>query len=155
MFNPFDAWSRMAAVGFAMQQTALRATETLVASNNVIEARLGVIDAALRDPRNADHGELLEMSTEKVAAFSRSARAVTDGWWSMQSMMLAQAQDLTSIATRCRPPTPHEIGRLTNRAIAIVETAGRTGKKSLKPVHGRATANARRLSRKGKADQVG
>lgn len=155
MFNPFDVWSRMAAAGFAMQQTALRVTETLVASNHVIEARLGVIDTAIRDPLNADHGELLEMGTEKVAAFSSSARAVSKGWWSMQSMMLAQAQDMAAMVTRGRPPTPKEIGRLTNRAVAMVETASRTDQKSLKPVHGRATANARRLSHKGKADQVG
>jgi hypothetical protein len=102
----------------------------------VVAHRVGRMAAAGHTPSARDSKEFALMGTEKVAAFYESWAAM--GWAALQAqqrlwlgMMLA----------------PWGGGRPSNQALAghALHILGQ----GLAPVHRRATANARRLSRRG------
>jgi len=135
-----DAWklgSSLWANGLALQETAL-------ASAGVIQHRSGVIDAAMRNPLDADATELSRMVTEKVVAFTQAGQAVATGWFALQADLLAQGQDMMRVAaggTTARAAA----GRIGKRATRIALKTSKAGGRALKPVHATATANKRRL----------
>lgn len=134
-----------------LSRTGLRAAETIAASQDVIGARSGLIRTALRSPLEADYRELAAMVPEKVEAFSKAGSAIAGEWWAMQADALAQAQQLGAMALRGRPPTAAEWNAMTARTIAhgvrAFERSVALGAGAVKPVHARATSNARRLKR--------
>ena len=123
----------------------------MAASHDVIGARSGMIRTALGSPLEADYRELARMVPEKIEAFSKAGSAIATQWWTMQADMLTQAQQLGQMALKEWPPTAAEWGAMTERTIAhgvrAFERGAALGAGAVKPVHARATANARRLKR--------
>lgn len=149
MLDPFTAWSRIAAAGFDMQRTWLRAAETVEASNSVIAARTAKMRAAAASPLDADFAEFARMVPEKLEAFNRSGAAVAQGMAAMQSAYFAQAQRMGALMTAGRAPTVGELSTFVARSgeymLGAVDAGARIGKGALAPVHKTATGNARRL----------
>ena len=154
MFDAFDAWSRMLTAGCSMTQTGLRMVETMGAANEVVAARSAVIGSAIRSPLTGDHRELGRIVPEKVDAFSRVGSASVAAWWAAQSVWAGEMQHLGTMAMRGRAPTASELAafgdRMAKVGLEAVEAAARLGSTTVGPVHRKATANARRLSRKSK-----
>lgn len=151
MLDPFTFWTRMMEAGLELSRTGQRVSETLVASNDVIGARSGLMRTALGSPLEADYVELARMVPEKVEAFSQAGSAIATQWWAMQADMLTQAQRIGAMALKGRPPTAAELNAMTARNIAqgmrAIERSVALGAGAVKPVHARATSNARRLKR--------
>jgi hypothetical protein len=152
MFDAFTAWSRLMSAGFEMGRMGFRVADTMAASNSVIARRSDVIGAAMRNPGKADYAELGRMVPEKVEAFSRSGSAVVSEYWSMQTALFREMQNIGAMVMRGRLPTPGEVDALSSRgsayAVGAIEQAVAMGGAALAPVHARATANARRLRRR-------
>jgi hypothetical protein len=144
----------MMAAGASVAETSRRAFETASAANSVIAARMPMIEAAMRSPMTGDHRELARMVPEKVDAFSRAGSATVSAWWTAQSTWMDHFQHLHAAALRWRAPTAAELGRLGERNTAAmlgaIEAAAGLAADTLKPVHAKATSNARRLSGKCK-----
>lgn len=149
MFDVFTNWTRLMAAGVSMAETSLRAFETVKAANDVVAARTPLIGAAARSPMTADHRELARMVPEKVEAFSRAGSATVSAWWTAQSAWMVQWQHFHAAALRGRAPTAAELGRLGERNMAAlieaIEATAKLASDTLRPVHSRATSNARRL----------
>lgn len=158
MFDIFNTWSRLMASAMAMGQTGLRAAETMGAAQQVIAARTPMINAAILSPLSGDHKELSRMVPEKVEAFSRAGSATVSAWWAAQAVWMAHMQHLGVMAMRGRAATPAELIDLGDRSTALtlqsIEAAARLGGRALAPVHSKATANARRLSRRAPASPL-
>ncbi|WP_439532517.1 hypothetical protein [Polymorphobacter sp.] len=151
MLNAFTLWIRMMDATLEMSRTGQRVSETLGASHDVIDARSGMIRTALASPLEADHVELARMVPEKIAAFSQAGTAIATQWWAIQADLLTQAHQLGTMALKGRPPTASELKAMTARNIAhgtrAIERSVALGAGAVKPVHARATSNARRLKR--------
>jgi hypothetical protein len=149
--DPFSLYARMFSVGLDMTRTAHRTAEMFGASREVIEERTGMMKTAFLTPLKADHAELQRMVPEKAAAFAEAGRAMAGDWWALQLTLFAQAQQLGVMALRGRPPTAAELLALSSRnatfAVRMIEHLSAAGAKGLRPVHARATSNARRLKR--------
>ncbi len=140
--------------GWSIAQTGLRVAETMGAAGEVVHARTGLIDSAMRSPMTADHRELARMVPEKVEAFSRAGSAGVSAWWAAQSAWAAEMQHFGVMAMRGRPPTIGELTEIGDRMTALgvksMEGAARLGASTVAPVHRKVVSNARRLRRKGK-----
>lgn len=151
MLDPFTFYSRMMSAAFGMAQTAQRACETLIASGQVIAARTTMINDATCSPLDGNYSELGKMVPEKAEAFGKAGAAIAHDWWAMQSAFLAEAQHLGTMAMKGRAPTLAELSALSTRnaafAMRSLERASAIGAKGLRPIHARATSNARRLKR--------
>lgn len=152
MFDLAQTWSRMMAAGMTMGRTGARAVETIQAANTVIAARTPLINAAVLSPLTADHQELGRMIPEKVDAFTQAGSAAVVPWQQAQAAWLDHARHVSAMAMRGRPPTLFELIDLNQRgaqvAVQTIEAMARSSERALAPVHGKATANARRLSNK-------
>ena len=148
--DPYTAWFRLMQSSLSMNQTGLRAMETLHAAGHVIAARGAIINAAMLSPLTADYQELSRMVPEKIDAFSRSGLATVSAWRTAQSRYLGHMQHLGAMAMRGRPPTSAEMVDLGERmsalALGAAEATTRLSADMLAPLHSGATANARRLS---------
>ncbi|OYY91315.1 MAG: hypothetical protein B7Y45_03295 [Sphingomonas sp. 28-66-16] len=152
MLDPFTYWSRMMAVSFDMAQTALRASQTMSASRDVIDKRTDMLRSAMSDPVHADHAELGRMVPEKLAAFSSAGNAMIDGWLAWNRALMEETRHVGAMAMRGRAPTASEWMALAARGQAFgltaAESSARVGAATLKPVHAKAVSNAKRLSRR-------
>lgn len=153
MLDPFTSWTRLMSAAFDLSQAGLKASATITASHEVIARRTDMMAAALRSPLTADYAELARMAPEKIEAFSKGGGAMISEWWSMQAAFLTEAQNLGRLMMRGRPPSIAELAELSSRgmsyAVHSTERAARFGGLGLSPVHAAATANARRLKRRG------
>lgn len=147
MLNPFTFWTRMMDTTVELSRMGQRVSETLIASHDVIGIRSDMIRTAINSPLEADHGELARMVPEKVEAFSQAGSAIATEWWAMQADMLTQAQQFGAMALKGRTPTAAEWAKIAARNMEHVERSVALGARAVKPVHARATANARRLKR--------
>lgn len=155
MINPFAMWARMMDAALELSRTGQQASETFAASHAVIDARSALIRGAMAEPLTADYAELARMVPEKVEAFSQSGSAVVTEWWAMQADMMTQAQKLAALSLKGRALTAAEMNALATRNIAhgarLVERSVALSAGAVKPVHARATSNARRLKRRKKS----
>jgi hypothetical protein len=143
-------------------RSVTKMVELAVAAPQVIAARSTRMLAAGANPGAADRVEFSKMCSEKGAAFWESlfamsvqmarvnqdyARAAALQWWRLWTTpwrlptLLWKAQAMPS-AMRAATRLPTEAQR--ERAVSRLAAAG------LAPIHKRATANARRLTRKRK-----
>ena len=152
--NPFLAWTRL----------AWKTGEMMLASAQVIQQRTSRMAAAGTRPSARDRREFALMGQEKIEASVESASAMAAqmmamnpllGTWAVKDRM-AVAAALTSLAAS------RTAGQAMARQVKLVRTmtqsAGATAKLSgaaarlaqhgLKPIHSRATANAKRLGRR-------
>jgi hypothetical protein len=135
-----DAWK----LGSSFWANAQALQETAFASHGVIDARSRTIDAAMRNPLQADMAELGRMVPEKLAAFGEAGSAMTKDWLEMQDDMLAQGRDMMSLFTSW-PPNGATIERIGRRGSGFALKMSAAGGRALAPVHAAATANHRRL----------
>lgn len=113
----------------------VRAAELSIAAPTVMALRTARMLAAGASPSARDRRELQRMGTEKVEAY----------WESMNAMALQAARQWWSLwLAPWTPPGSKASQRKLQRSVTKILEQG------MIPVHRRATANARRLSRKKK-----
>jgi hypothetical protein len=146
-----DAWSAWAGLwssGLRLAETGMRMTEVMRASGEVIDSRVRTIAEAAANPLGGDYRELGRMVPEKVDAFSRAGATALGDLVAMQAAALANYQQMASIAFTGRAPTVAEAEAMWSRSLGIVTRAMDSTGRALAPVHGRVTANAKRLRKK-------
>ena len=150
-FNPLMLWT----------DVALKTQEMLVSSGSVIQIRTERMAKAGLAPSAADLAEFQLMSHEKLAAASESSTAIVNQLHTASySLMNRSVRDWLSgvtafmgLATSLTPAQAaahsHELLHAGNRAVATATQMGsasaRVVQRGLKPIHAKATANARRL----------
>ena len=139
--NPFDLWQE------AVRATTM-AAETALAAGEVIASRSATIDHAVRNPFSADHAELAQMVSEKVAAFSEAGYIALRDAYMLQAEFASTAVRAGTYAGRGGFSAFGEMLGMWERAAHGAMAAAGAPRRSLKPIHRRATANTRRLKRK-------
>lgn len=161
-----DAWARLAETNMELAGAAAVASELAVAAGVVIGRRVALGAAALQDPLTADAAEFARMGPEKFHAFGEAGSALLAAFWTIgeewSEFLEAQTRATTRLAFEIGL-TPTPIHAASAQARYLVETFDRAGARgasmaacavgagsaALRPLHRRATANARRLSVKG------
>jgi hypothetical protein len=152
-FNPFMLW-----MGVAM-----KTTEMLVSSGQVIGTRVNRMAHAGVRPSARDRKEFTLMHTEKVKAATESALAVATRMQSANYQLMARAwqQGLASLGAMSLLAGSRSFGEVLSRQNRLFNSLARSGRThsrlssdtarlasaALAPVHSAATANARRLAR--------
>jgi hypothetical protein len=138
-------------------QTCLKAAETMVAAPQVITHRTARMAQVGSIPTQVDQREFAAMGAEKVVAFSQAwmnaaseivtfqqqmASTAIHQWWAM-------ANQFNPVTTFTAPwslmKAPIGLLFTSNRAMSITP---RIAHAVVKPIHAKATSNARRLTRK-------
>ena len=153
--NPFTIW-------FQLMRTT---TEMLWASSQVITHRTHRIIAGNVNPNLRDRQELLLMGQEKIEAATESARAVGAymARWHAQfgmlafNQMMATATAFASLATsRSAAQVLQHQAKLTREIVTapaatasrLIDSAAHLTHHAIKPLHTRATKNAKRLGKR-------
>ncbi|GGZ26319.1 polyhydroxyalkanoate granule-associated phasin [Asticcacaulis endophyticus] len=154
--NPFTVWTDL----------AFKTTEMMMASAHVINHRTTQMMNSDPIPSAADQAEFNLMSQEKVEAAHESMFAMTRYMMGLNQQigtetfkhMMAGTSDFMSLAFS---QTPEQMmtrqaklmQTLTDSAVSashLSHTTATLVNRGLKPIHRRATANAKRLGTKGK-----
>jgi hypothetical protein len=151
-FNPLMLWA----------DVALKTQEMLLSAGSVIHIRTGRLAKAGLAPSAEDLVEFQLMSHEKLAAVSESGAAIanqlhTTGYSLINRSVrhwLSGASAWAGLATSLTPSQAaahsHELVSAGQRAMAtasqLSSASARVVQRGLKPIHAKATANARRLS---------
>jgi hypothetical protein len=156
--NPFVLWGTL----------GVKAMQMSTAAAQVIAIRTARMAAAGLHPSAADRREMTRMGAEKVDAFSRAGQALAIGAVPLVAGMAAQAVrsgfDLFHAtaqlaASRTTAQTLERQRRLAHTLIrstpgaqqgAAATATARLAPRALAPVHAKATANARRLTKKAR-----
>ncbi len=158
-----DPAQRLSAVADTLVDTTRRSGEMGVAAAQTIGYRSAMMAAALASPTGFANPEFIRMGAEKVEASVEAMQAVTHGlaelgttWVALLTgQTQATVQALTELS-RCRHPA--EWAEVQRRAVAqmvdsgvhaalrTAEAAAAISAASLKPLHRKARANARRLA---------
>ena len=150
-FNPLMLWT----------DVALTTGEMLVSSNSVIRIRtLRMAEHGLL-PDASDMREMRLMGDEKLAAASESGSAIASQLHATQANLvrgaeqwLLSASALMALATSATPAQAvrrseafvHATTRAAATTSRLSSAGARITQRGLKPIHAKATSNARRLS---------
>lgn len=150
--QPFAVWAHL----------ATKTGETLVASAQVIGLRTGRIAAAGLLPSPRDQREFTLMGQEKLDAAAESAAAMGRQWLALTAdggvaawrhWVDAGAAAVSLLSSRTAEQSVARHAALTRTLARSAASAGRLGhagahiaRRGLKPIHAKATANARRLA---------
>lgn len=142
---------------------ALKTGEMLVSSSSVIQVRTGRMARHGLHPSPADLREMQLMGDEKMAAASESGAAMANQlntthhallnravqqWLGSANALLALATSLTPAQALARGQAfVHTATRAAGTATQLSSASARIAQRGLKPIHAKATANARRLAR--------
>lgn len=126
-------------------RTGLQFWETLAASAVVIDRRMPMIDAGMRNPWTADHVELTGMVTEKATAFAKAGDSLAHDMSAMQGLWFQAMQDAWLLGTAGRMPSAKRVAASNDRAMRLAAGMIGAGGRALTPIHAKATANAKRL----------
>ena len=152
--NPFMAWADL----------AWKIGEMSIASAQVIAHRTTRMAAAGPLPNARDRKEFTRMGQEKVEAATESARAMAAhlgamnlqlGARSFRSMMtgttalmaLASSRNIGQFIAR-QATLAGVVSRSAKTAAEVADSTAQLARRGLKPIHARATANARRLGKR-------
>jgi hypothetical protein len=156
--NPFLLWSSL----------GVKALQMSTAAAQVIAIRTTRMAAHGLNPNAADRREMTRMGAEKVDAFSRAGQALATGALPLAAGMAQQAWrtgfDLLAASTQLAASRtiPQTMARQRQLADTLMRSASaaqpgvaskaaaRLAHRALAPVHGKATANARRLTKKAR-----
>ena len=144
--------------------TAFAGGEMLQASGDVIAARLEIMAAGMANPVKADLKEMSLMSSEKVEAMSASATALARNFGDLGGRLTKTAMDeagfasraASAMATAASPAglamTQYDYavgwwGRAAGQMLTLNTELLKAQADALRPIHGTAVANARRLKR--------
>ncbi len=138
------------------------ASEIPAATLTTLAFRLPMLWWAMADPKAASDPELSRMVTEKLDGAGRSARAIAKGGEATVSALgrhgARQLRSMAPVKSALTSPDPAaalralvQQGTLTAKlaaalAVEIGAIGTRTASSAVAPLHGRVTANARRLS---------
>jgi hypothetical protein len=153
LFNPAMLWADL----------AMKATEMMVSSAEVIGNRVDQITRAGANPSPRDIREIALMGSEKVKAATESNLAVAMRMQSQNLQIFTRAwqQWLTSLGAMAALTTSRSFGEALTRQNSLFNALSRSGRThsqissdtarlahaALKPVHAASTANAKRLRR--------
>jgi len=155
-FNPLMLWA----------DVALTTSEMLVSSNSVIRIRTLRMAEHGMLPDASDMREMRLMSDEKLAAAGESGSAIASQLHATHANLvqgaeqwLLSASALMALATSATPAQAvrrsEAFVNATTRAAATITRLSSAGaritRRGLKPIHAKATSNARRLSAAAKA----
>ena len=152
--NPFLVWTRL----------AWKTGEMMLASAQVIRHRTGRMAAAGATPSARDRREFALMGQEKIEAGVESASAIAAQMMMMNRLLGARAVKnmMTAAAAVMSLAASRTAGQAIARRAKLVRTmtqsaattaqlsgaAARLARRGLKPIHSRATANAKRLGKR-------
>jgi hypothetical protein len=153
--NPFRSWSAL----------AWKTGEMMLASGQVIGHRSNRMLSAGHAPGAGDRREFALMGQEKLAAAAESSQAVAFNLLRLNQQfgaiafkhMLATTAAIISVAASRTPgqcvarQTKLVRDTLTHSAVAtsqLSKSAARVAHRGLKPIHSRATGNAKRLAKR-------
>jgi hypothetical protein len=152
--NAFHAWTDL----------VWKMSEMSLASAQVIAHRSTRMAAAGPLPNSRDRQEFSRMGQEKVEAATESALAIATQLTTMSGMLGARAFShmmnanaaLMSLAVSRTPgqffvrqaKLANAVSRSAMTASALSDSAARLAGRGLRPIHARATANARRLRKR-------
>jgi hypothetical protein len=151
--NPFPVWTEL----------ALKSAEMIVASAQVISHRTRRMAAAGAMPSERDRREFTLMGQEKIAAAGESAQAMFQHVVANQHLasrafqqMLAGATAMMSLAAsptvaQSRKRQAQLVRSMKHSAVGAAQlstSVARLAQRGLKPIHSRATANAKRLAKR-------
>lgn len=152
--NPFLIWADL----------ALKTGEIMLASAQVIAHRTARMAAAGSKPSSRDRREFALMGQEKIGAATKSAQGIAAHMLTVDPFLVARAvqQSLAgaaammslagsrtasqAIARQAR--LAHVMARSVRTASRISASSARLAHRGLKPIHSRATANAKRLGKR-------
>ncbi|MFD1623287.1 phasin family protein [Azospirillum griseum] len=154
---------RLSAVADTLVDTTRRSGEMGVAAAQTIGYRSAMMAAALASPTGFANPEFIRMGAEKVEATVEAMQGVTHGLTELGSTWVALLTGQTQAAVQalsdlaqCRTPADWaEVQRRTiahmmdsgvHAALRTAEAAAAISAASLKPLHRKARANARRLA---------
>ena len=152
--NPFTLWTDL----------ALKTTEMMFASAEVIGHRTKRMAAAAPNPSARDRREFALMGQEKIEAAARSASAMAAYMMTMNpllgvratqhmlqtataAMSLAQSRSLSQAFAR-QAALVSAVGRSAKTASRLATSSAQLAGRGLEPIHARATANAKRLGKR-------
>ncbi len=156
--NPFLLWSSLGVKAFQMSTAAAQ----VIAIRTTRMASHGI------NPNASERREMQRMGTEKVDAFTRAGRALATGALPLVAGMAGQAlrtsldlfhQGARLATSRTIPQTMARQRKLADTLMrnapaaqhnAAANATARLAHRALAPVHQKATANARRLTRKAR-----
>jgi hypothetical protein len=153
--DPFSTWARL----------ALKTGEMMMASAQVIGHRTGRMAAAGAIPNARDQKEFTLMGQEKIEAITESGQAVVasmvrlnqqmgklafEQWMSSATGIIAVATSNTMAqsGTRQAELVRHAMENSTAAASHLSGSIATVAHHGLKPIHSRATGNAKRLGKK-------
>ena len=139
MINPWIEWQKMVRAGTML-------SETLTATQAVVEHRSRTIEQAMSDPMGADLVELGRMVSEKGSAFGAAGVSLSNDWFAMQRDWTAQMSDLSAMMLG-KLPGPGKAQAMVARGQRLGSAALASGVRAMTPIHKVATANERRLGR--------
>lgn len=153
VLNPFLAWSEL----------AVKTSEMMMASAQVIQHRTGRMAAAGVTPSLRDQREFTLMGQEKMEAIAESTQAMALQMMSMNPMLGLRAFDLMmkSSGVMLSLATSTTIGQSLSQQAKLAKVMAESAKANsefgntavkivhhgLKPIHSRATSNAKRLAK--------
>ena len=140
MTNMWTEWQKMWRAGTML-------SETLTASQAVVEHRGRTIEDAMSDPLSADYVELNRMVSEKATAFGAAGLSLSRDWLAMQRDWGAQVSDVSAMMLG-KLPSPQKTQAMMARSQRLSSAALASSVRAMTPIHRAATANQRRLSRK-------
>lgn len=141
MTNPWTEWQRLWRAGAML-------SETMTASQAVVEHRSRTIEDAMSNPMRADYGELSRMVSEKATAFGAAGASLSRDWLAMQRDWGAQVSDMSAMMLG-KVPSPQKAQAMIARSQRLGSAALASSVRAMSPIHRTATANQRRLARKG------
>ena len=142
MINPWAEWQNMVRAGTML-------SETLTATQAVVEHRSRTIEQAMVDPMAADLVELGRMVSEKSTAFGVAGASLSKDWLAMQRDYYAQVSDVSAIMLG-KLPSAAAANAMMTRGQRLGSAALASGVRAMTPIHRTATANERRLGRSGR-----
>ena len=122
-------------------------SETMTASQAVVEHRSRTIEDAMSDPLGADYKELGRMVSEKATAFGAAGASLSRDWLAMQRDWGAQVSDVSAMMFG-KLPSLQKAQAMMARNQRLGSAALASSVRAMTPIHRAATANQRRLSRK-------
>jgi hypothetical protein len=152
--NPFTLWTGL----------ALKTGEMMMASAQVIGHRTARIASAGAAPSPHDRREFRLMGQEKLEAATESAQAIATHMFSLNrqigvlafeqimagatgAMSLAASSTVAQSAKVQARLMSDTVSNSTHAASRLADSVARIAQHGLKPIHSRATANAKRLAK--------
>ena len=139
MTHMWSEWQRLWRAGTML-------SETMIASQAVVEHRSKTIEDAFSNPLGADHAELGWMVSENATAFGAAGASLSRDWLAMQRDWGAQVSDVSAMIVG-KLPSPQKSQAMMTRSQRLGSAALASGVQAMTPIHRAATGNQKRLAR--------